>query len=444
MTHSISKEFKLGELLKFAFPSIIMMMLLSFYTIVDGFFVARFVGTYALSAISIVYPLISVIIAVGVMFASGGSAVVATQLGEGKTEAARKNFTLIVISAVTVSLIITAASLVFIKPIMSFLGADGSLILLCEEYLITLLLFAPMSVLQMLFQSFFVTAGKPGLGLLFTVSSGLCNIILDYIFIVPMGMGIQGAALATGMSYCIPAISGLIFFSRNKSGLHFSVPIMDFTLILKSCFNGSSEMITNLSGSAIALIFNIFMMKFVGPDGVAAISVIMYCEFLMTSLFLGFSIGVSPIIGFHHGAQNKVYLKKLLKMCWGFIFIASIIVFIVAINSSTLVSGLFSQEHSAVYLLIRRGMFIFSFSFLFAGNNIFSSAVFTALSDGKTSAAISFSRTFLFTMLGIFIMTRLFAIDGLWLSIPFAEAVTAMITLFILFKRRRTLSFIAG
>ncbi|MGB5824786.1 MAG: MATE family efflux transporter [Proteocatella sp.] len=444
MTHSISKEFKFGELLKFAFPSIIMMMLLSFYTIVDGFFVARFVGTDALSAISIVYPLISVIIAIGVIFATGGSALVATQMGEGLAQMARKNFTLIVISAVTASVIIAVASLVFIKPVVIFLGARGSLILLCEKYLIILLLFAPVSVLQMLFQSFFVTAGKPGLGLGFTVSAGLCNIILDYIFIVPMDMGIQGAALATGISYCLPAISGLIFFSRNKSGLGFSIPSMDFAVILKSCFNGSSEMITNISGSVIALIFNIFMMKFVGSDGVAAISVIMYCQFLMTSLFLGFSIGVSPIIGFHHGAQNKVYLKKLLKMCWGFIFVASILVFIVAIGSSKLISGLFSQENSAVYLLIRRGMFIFSFSFLFAGINIFSSAVFTALSDGKTSAAISFSRTFLFTILGIFIMTRLFAIDGLWLSIPFAEAVTALITVFILFARRKNLSFIGG
>lgn len=431
MIQVISKEFNLKELIEFAIPSIIMMVFLSLYTIVDGFFVSYFVGTDALSAINITYPLSSIFIAVGVMFATGGSSVVATQMGEGKKEQANKSFSLIAIVLLGVSVIGVACSFIFMERILIGLGADQTLIILCREYISILLLFAPMSVFQMLFQNFFVTAGRPGIGLILTIIAGLSNIVLDFVFIGLLDMGIAGAAYATAVGYCIPAIGGLLFFARNKTGLHFVFPIWKSSVILKSCTNGSSEMVTNLSTSITTLIFNRLMMSYIGVDGVAAITVIMYCQFLMTAIFMGFSIGVAPVISYHYGAVNKNYLKKLKGMCWRFILITSIFIFFIAICSTDLIAGLFSDDASPVYPLICRGMLLFSFSFLFAGVNIFASAMYTAISDGKTSVLISLSRTFLFIIIGIVVMTKLFAIDGLWLSIPFAEIVTVIFVVYI-------------
>lgn len=432
MSQSISKEFSFGQLLKFAFPSIIMMIFLSLYTIIDGFFVSRFVGTDALSAVNIVYPVVSITVAIGIMFATGGSAIVAMRLGEGRRKIANENFTSIIIVATGISIVFCILGLLFINPIVRLLGAKGDLVILSVQYLQILLLFAPMSVLQMLFQSFFVTAGKPALGLVLTIIAGISNMVLDYAFIVPVGLGIRGAALATAIGYCIPAIGGLIFFLRNRNGLCFVRPKFDLRMIGNSCLNGSSEMITNLSNSVITLLFNILMMKFAGSDGVAAITIILYTQFLMTSLFMGYSIGVAPILSYNFGANNKVYLKKLFRMCFIFVIGTSVLVFFTSFFSSGIIAGVFAPVGSAVYLLAGKGLRIFSFSFFFAGVNIFASALYTALSNGRISALISFSRTFLFTVIGIFLMVRFLQMDGLWLAIPFSELVTIIVVCFIL------------
>lgn len=436
MSQSISKEFSFVQLLKFAFPSIVMMIFLSLYTIVDGFFVSRFVGTDALSAVNIVYPVVSVTIAVGIMFATGGSAIVAMRLGEGRKKTANENFTAIVVVATCVSIIFCILSILFMDPIVRFLGAKGVLVPLSKHYLLILLLFAPMSVLQMLFQSFFVTAGKPSLGLSLTIIAGICNMVLDYVLIVPAGLGIRGAALATSIGYCIPAVGGLVFFFRNRGGLCFVRPQFELRMIANSCLNGSSEMITNLSNSVITLLFNVLMMKFAGSDGVAAITIILYTRFLMTSLFMGYSIGVAPIISYHYGAANKIYLKKLFGMCFAFVLAASLLVFFTAFFSSGIIAGIFAPAGSSVYLLAVKGLRIFSFAFFFAGVNIFASALYTALSNGRISALISFSRTFLFTVVGIFLMVHFLQMDGLWLAIPFSELVTIIVVCFILRWKR--------
>lgn len=437
MAQSIAKKFNIGELLWFAFPSIIMMMFMSLYTIVDGFFVSRFVGTDALSAVNITYPMTSVVIAIGVMFATGGSAVVATQLGEGKERQAKQNFSLIVLTALIISIVITILALFGMDPLVRFLGASGDLIAPSKSYLRILMLFAPMSVLQMLFQNFFVIAGRPGLGLGLTVVAGIFNMVFDYIFIVPMGLGIDGAAYATVLGYCIPAIVGVIFFLAKRKGLHFSIPKLRWNVIGKSCFNGSSEMVTNLSGSVTTLLFNIYMMRLVGSDGVAAITIVLYSQFLMTSLFLGFSIGVAPIISYHYGAGDDTYLRRLYKICIAFVLVTSVMVFACAFFSSDLIVQLFTPKASPVYGLATHGFKLFAIAFLFAGTNIFASALYTALSDGKTSAIISFARTFLFTVVGILVLPMMIGLDGLWLAIPFAELITVGFVLLIVKRRNR-------
>ncbi|MEA4986896.1 MAG: MATE family efflux transporter [Anaerovorax sp.] len=435
MNQIISKEFKFIQLLQFAAPSIIMMVFLSLYTIVDGFFVSHYVGTDALSSVNITYPFSSIFVALGVMFATGGSAVVATRLGEKKIKDANNSFSLIVLFCSCISILLIIPALVWIEPLVKVLGAEGNLIPLCMKYLFIQVLFSPIAILQILFQNFFVTAGKPSFGLILTVIAGLCNMLFDFVFLGMMHIGIEGAAYASAIGYCIPALGGILFFIKNKQGLHFIKPNWNKTVLIKSSLNGSSEMVTNLSVSVTTFLFNVLTMKYLGPDGVAAITVILYCQFLMTSLFMGFSIGVAPVISYHYGAENLLYLKKLKHMCWKFVIFSSFFVFVFSLSCTELIAALFSDQSSDVYSLICRGMSIFSVSFLFAGINIFASAMFTAISDGKTSAMISFSRTFLFIIVGFTIMIQLFHVDGIWLSMPFAEFVTLLLVIWLLYRR---------
>lgn len=434
-TPGISREFSTGELLRFAAPSIVMMLFLSMYTIVDGFFISRFVGTAALSATNIVYPLIGFFLAVGIMFATGGSAVVASEMGRGEHREASGHFTAVVLTAVGFSVLAGAACLTFTDPVLDLLGASADTWAYGREYITILLVFMPMSMLQCLFQSFLVTAGRPGLGLGLTVGAGLANMVLDYLFIVPLQMGIAGAALATAIGYCIPAVGGLWFFFRNRGGLCFTRPLWDFSVLLRSCANGASEMVTNLASSIITVVFNLILMAWIGTEGVAAITVIMYAQFLMVAFFMGFSIGVAPVFGYHYGAGNHRYLLRIRDHCIRFVLGASVVVAAVSYLSSGLIAVLFAPEGSLTAQLVDRGMRLFSLSFLFAGYNIFASALFTALSDGRTSAQISFARTFFFILVGIWLMTTLLGLDGLWLAIPFAELVTAELSFYMIRTR---------
>ncbi|MEI3580290.1 MAG: MATE family efflux transporter [Acutalibacteraceae bacterium] len=340
-----------------------------------------------------------------------------------------------VLTAVAFSVLAGAACLAFTDQVLAFLGAGADTWDHARQYITVLLCFMPMSMLQCLFQSFLVTAGRPGLGLGLTVGAGFANMVLDYVFIVPLGMGIAGAALATAIGYCIPALGGLWFFSRNRSGLRFTRPRWDFTVLLKSCANGASEMVTNLASSIITVIFNLILMAWIGTDGVAAITVIMYAQFLMVAFFMGFSIGVAPVFGFHYGAGNHQYLLRIRDRCIRFVLGASVVVCVVSFLSSGLIAVIFAPEGSLTAQLVNRGMRLFSLSFLFAGYNIFASALFTALSDGRTSALISFARTFFFILVGIWLMTTLLGLDGLWLAIPFAELVTAGLSFYMIRTR---------
>lgn len=424
--NAISRELSFPELFRFALPSIVMMMFLSLYTIVDGLFVSRFVGSDALSAVNIAWPLISLINAIGIMFASGGSAIVARQMGEGQEKEANHSFSLIALANVLLGSSIAGLCLIFLEPLMGFLGAEGILRPLVADYLHILLAFAPMSLFQMLFQSFFVTAGRPKLGLTLTILGGVGNMILDYLFIAVLDWGIQGAAYATAMSYCIPAVGGLIFFSLlNRKGLHFTKPSSRLKLVLESSINGSSEMVSNLSGSVTTLLYNLVMLKLAGSDGVAAITSVLYCQFLMNALYLGFSIGVSPVVAYHFGARNQSFLRKTLRNCLGFTLLSSITIFSLSFGFADTIVGLFFNG-GAVEELAVHGFKLFSLGFLFAGVNIFGSGFFTALGNGKISAAISFSRTFLFTVLGILLLSRIWGMNGIWLSVPLAELMTAL------------------
>lgn len=428
MSNSISKDFKFLSLLGFAFPTMVMMIFMSLYSIVDGIFIARMVGSMALSATNIIYPAANILMAVGIMLATGGSAVIGTQLGEGREKDANRSFSLIVMVGVAAGFVGMILGNLFLEPLCRLLGATDMLIGYSSDYLRIILLFAPMCMLQMLFQSFFVTAGQPFLGLLLTVSGGVANMVLDYVFMGPLQMGVAGAALATGIGQTIPSLAGLIFFLVHKKGLHFSRPVMNWKILGASCFNGSSEMVTNLSTAVVTFLFNIIMLRLAGEIGVAAITVVLYGQFLFNALYLGFSIGVAPVFSFNYGLRNEQRLRRLYRICTRFVAVSAVVITAAALIGAPLIAQVFMKKGAEGYDLTLRGCYLFAFNYLFAGSNILSSGIFTALSDGKTSALISFLRTFVFIVAAVLILPVFMGTDGVWLSIPVAELLTLAVS----------------
>lgn len=436
MSNSIAKDFKFFSLLRFALPTMVMMIFMSLYSIVDGIFISRLLGTNALSAANIVYPVISIVFAVGIMLSTGGSALIAKKLGEGKEREAREDFSFLTLVSFLFGIAILLIGNIFIEPIVRALGSTDALLPYCVDYLSVSLLLAPAAMLQMMFQTFFVTAGKPLIGLMLTISGGVANMILDYLFMGPFNMGISGAALATGIGELIPAVIGLFYFLFTRHSLYLTKPVVRFQVLKESCFNGSSEMVTNLSTAVVTYLFNITMLKFLGESGVAAITIVLYGQFLFNALYMGFSMGVAPVISYNHGSQNLPLLKRIFKICIGFISISSILITIMALVSSPVIVEIFTPIGSATYDIAKTGFFLFSINYIFAGINIYSSSMFTAFSDGKVSALISFVRTFVLIVLNILLLPYLIGVNGVWLAVPAAEFMTLFLSVYLFYKKR--------
>lgn len=436
MSNSIAKDFKFFSLLRFALPTMVMMIFMSLYSIVDGIFISRLLGTNALSAANIVYPVISIVFAVGIMLSTGGSALIAKKLGEGKEREAREDFSFLTLVSFLFGIAILLIGNIFIEPIVRALGSTDALLPYCVDYLSVSLLLAPAAMLQMMFQTFFVTAGKPLIGLMLTISGGVANMILDYLFMGPFNMGISGAALATGIGELIPAVIGLFYFLFTRHSLYLTKPVVRFQVLKESCFNGSSEMVTNLSTAVVTYLFNITMLKFLGEPGVAAITIVLYGQFLFNALYMGFSMGVAPVISYNHGSQNLPLLKRIFKICIGFISISSILITIMALVSSPVIVEIFTPIGSATYDIAKTGFFLFSINYIFAGINIYSSSMFTAFSDGKVSALISFVRTFVLIVLNILLLPYLIGVNGVWLAVPAAEFMTLFLSVYLFYKKR--------
>ena len=435
-TNPLSQEFSICSLLCFAFPSIITMLFMGLYTIGDTIFVSRFVDTNALSAINIVTPIINIIVGLGTMLATGGSAIVARKMGAGEEKAASQDFTLIVFCGILLGFIIAIIGAVFIDDIIRILGASELLFPYCKDYLFILLIFTPASMLQVLFQNLIITAGRPGLGMVLSVGAGAINVLLDYIFMVPLGMGISGSALGTGIGYLIPTIIGICFFVIGKGNMRFTLPVFRPMVLIESCTNGCSEMVSQAAAAVTTFLFNIVMIRLLGENGVAAITIIIYTQFLLTSLYIGFSMGVAPIISYNYGSQNHERLKKVFRICLCFIISVSIFVFVLSMATGSWLVSIFSPAGTAVYEIARKGFLIFPFSFLFCGLNIFSSSAFTALSNGKISAIISFLRTFGLITLFLLVLPELVGVIGVWLAVPIAEFLTMLIAIYFLRKNK--------
>lgn len=437
MNHSISQKFTFRSLLLFALPTIIMMVIMSLYTIVDGIFISRFVSTNALSSLNIVFPVVNVAIGVAIMLSTGSNAIVARKMGQGDFQGARQTFTFITLANAALGILTAVFGNLFAIPLARMLGASDLLLADCVTYLRWQMLFAPALMLQLQFQIYFVTEGRPGIGLFLTILSGICNVFLDYILIVPLQLGIAGAAIATVTGYLITAVVGIIYFFRARQSLWFVRFRFSPRELLESCGNGSSEMVSNLSSGVITMLFNLLMMHYAGENGVAAITIIQYSQFLLNALYTGFSQGVAPVVSFNYGSKNHVQLKQVYRICLKFIAITSVSIFLLAELTGDYLVTIFAAKGTAVYDLARHGFTIFAACFLFSGLNVFSSALFTALSNGRVSAIISFVRTFGFIIASLAILPFLIGINGVWLAVPIAEIGALILCVWFLRKYQK-------
>lgn len=438
MDYSLAKKYSLKSLLLFAIPNVVMMISLSMYIIVDGMFISRLLGTTALSAANMVYPAICFEMAIAIMIATGGSAIVARKLGEGNAKTARENLSLLIVTEVLLGIAIAVIGNLFMEEIISFLGANEVQFDMCVKYARVLFTFAPAFFLQTAFQTFFVTAGKPTLGLIVTLMAGIANIVFDYLFMAVFHMGITGAAIATGIGYCIPAIAGLIFFVTAKDNpLHFVKPEMNWQVILQSCTNGSSEMVTNLANAATTFLFNYTFLKYYGEDGVAAITIILYFQYIFTALYFGYSNGIAPVISFKYGRRDNMQLQSIFRNSILFLAVSAVGANVLIRLVVRQVLMIFTMADSNVYKITLYGFSWYSIAFLIMGFGVFASALFTAFSDGKTSAIISFSRTFIFIIGAILILPMVLGEWGVWLAVPLAEGLGLIVTVIYLVRKRK-------
>lgn len=437
MKIKLSDHFTYKTLLKFTLPSIAMMVFSSIYGVVDGFFVSNFAGKTPFAAVNFIMPFLMILGAVGFMFGAGGSALVSKTLGEGDSEKANKLFSLFIYFTFIIGIFIAVLGILFIRPVTKFLGADGELLDCSVLYGRIILIALPAFMLQMEFQSFFITAEKPNLGLIFTLVSGVANMVLDALFVGAFSWGLVGAAVATGISQIIGGFGPLFYFFRKNSGLlRLTKTHFDGKSLIKACTNGSSELMSNISMSIVSMLYNVQLMQFAGENGVAAYGVIMYVNFIFISAFIGYCIGVAPVIGYHFGAQNKDELKNLRKNSVVIILAFSVAMFLIAEVFALPLSKIFVNYDKSLLNMTVRGFRICSFLFLFAGIAIFGSSFFTALNNGLISAIVSFLRTLVFQVAGVFLIPKIggLGLDGVWLSVVVAEVLAVFVNIAFLVK----------
>lgn len=440
-TQALDRNITLGMLTKFSLPTILSTVLMGIYWSVDGIFVSRLVGTDALSAINIVMPIITFSLAIGNMFGAGGNALIAKKLGEGKDHEARQDFALLNVVALFLSLLLSILGLIFLKPLLGILGADEALMGYCRDYAIPILLLIPFSITGTIFQMSFITVGKPKLGLLISLIGGVTNVILDYFFMAVLDLGIMGAAIATSIGYSIPSLVGLIYFLKKRGNLYLVKPRFNPGVIWKACTNGASEMVTSLSSGMVTIILNNILMRISGADGVASITIILYVQGILASVYFGYASGISPIISYNFGKGDTGRLKSIYGISLKAIMATSVATLIASILFAGPLVSIFAAKGSAVYLMAVSGYRIFSVSVLFMGLNVFSSAWFTALNDGKVSAILAFFRTFIFILATASLLPMFLGISGVWLSKPLAEILATCMTMYYFKKMKNVYQY---
>lgn len=439
----LSDHFTYTRLLRFVFPSIIMMIFTSIYGVVDGLFVSNYVGKTPFAAVNLIMPFLMIMGAIGFMFGTGGSAVVSQALGEGKPDKANQYFSMMVYVVIACGIVLTLIGLIVLRPIAAAFGAEGEMLDYCVIYGRIILCALTAFMLQNVFQSFLVTAERPKLGLAVTIAAGVANMVLDFVFIVIFHWGVVGAAAATAASQLIGGFVPLVYFFRpNTSLLKLVRTKINANILLKTCINGSSELMTNISLSLVNILYNFQLMRYIGEDGIAAYGVIMYVSFIFIAIFIGYSIGSAPVIGYHYGAGNYEELKGLFRKSLCLISLWNILLTVIAFVTAQPLAHVFVGYDAALTALTRRGLCLYSLSFLITGINIFGSAFFTALGNGGVSAAISFLRTLLFQIAAVLILPLFLGLDGIWLAIAAAEFFALIVTVGFFIKHGKYYHYI--
>lgn len=437
----LSDHFGYGRLIRFTLPSISMMIFSSVYGVVDGFFVSNFAGKTPFAAVNLIMPFLMILSTVGLMFGTGGSAIVSKTLGEGDRKQANEYFSLFVYVAAALSVGFAALGIAFIRPVAAALGAEGEMLENAVLYARIILAALPCNVLQLMFQSFFVTAEKPKLGLLVTVSAGVTNIVLDAVLVIllPQQWKLAGAAAATALSQTVGGLLPLVYFRReNGSILRLGKTAFRGRAVLYACMNGSSEFMSNISMNVVGMLYNLQLMAYAGEDGVAAYGVMMYVSMVFSAAFMGYSIGTAPVIGYHYGAQNTGELRGLLKKSLVMIGVFGVAMTAAAEALAGPLARIFVGYDAALMALTVSGFRIYSLAFFFMGYAIFASGFFTALNDGLTSALISFLRTLVFQVGAVLLLPLVLEIDGIWWSIVVAELMAVVFSaVFLVAKRKK-------
>lgn len=435
----LSDHFTYSRLFRFTLPSIVMLIFSSLYGVVDGFFVSNFVGKEAFTAVNFIMPFLMILGAIGFLFGTGGGALIARTMGEGNPDLANRQFSLVVYVSLGIGVILTVLGFWLLRPVASFLGAEGVLLEDCVRYGRVILLANPAYILQYEFQCLFATAQKPKLGLYVTVASGLANMVLDALFVAVFPWGLEGAAAATALSQCVGGLLPLLYFGRkNSSRLRLTRTQWMGRALLKVCGNGSSELLSNISMSLVSMLYNVQLLRYAGQDGVASYGVLMYVMLVFQSIFIGYSIGVAPVVSYQYGAKNSAELRGLRQKSLRVIGAAAVLMFAVALLSAEPLSRIFVGYDAALLDLTLHAFSIYSFSFLFAGFSIFASAFFTALNDGLTSAVISFVRTLVFQVVCVLVFPLIWGVDGIWLAIVGAEMLAVAVSAgFLVIKRKK-------
>lgn len=434
----LSDHFTRKRLLRFSLPSIVMMVFTSIYGVVDGYFVSNYTGKTPFAAVNLIMPFLMILGGVGFMFGTGGGALIAKTMGEGKAEKADKLFSMTVFASILCGLVLTAVGLLFLRPFARLMGAEGELLENSLLYGTINLIALPFYILQYEFQCLFATAEKPKLGLYVTVASGVANMVLDWLLVAVLSFGLAGAAAATAASQFIGGVFPLVYFARkNSSRLHLTHCRLELRPLGRICANGSSELMSNISMSLVSMLYNVQLMQYAGEDGIAAYGVLMYVSMIFQAIFIGYSVGTAPIVSYHYGAQNQEELKSLLRKAIFIVAIAALCMFAAGELLAAPLSRLFVAYDEELLQMTTHAFAIFSFSFLFSGFAINGSSFFTALNDGLTSALISFLRTLVFQVAAVLLFPLLWGLDGIWFSIVAAEIMAVLATIFFLLKKQK-------
>ncbi len=439
MKIQLSEHFTYPKLLRFSLPSIVMMLFTSIYGIVDGIFVSNFAGKEPFAAINLIMPYIMVLGTIGFMIGTGGTALISKTMGMGDRKKANEIFSMLSYICIIGGVIFTALAIAFLRPVAVLLGAEEEMLRDAVTYGTIVLLSATGYILQFAFQSFCVTAEKANLSLWMTVAAGLCNILLDALFVAVFRWGLVGAAAATAIAQTLGAVIPIVYFARpNKSLLRLGKFHFDGKALLRTCTNGSSELMSNLSMNLVAILYNLQLMRYAGNDGIAAYGVIMYVNLIFLSVFIGFVIGAAPLIGFNHGADNRPELKNLFRKSLVILGVSAVAMTGLAIALAKPLAFVFVGYDKALMAMTIRGFIIYSLSFLLCGFNIFGSSMFTALNNGLISAVISFVRTLICQIIAVFLLPLIWGLDGIWVSIIAAELAALLLTIicFVAFRKR--------